>query len=146
MEAQGERKYSSYSFITSSLDGVSGQCHAPAAFYPRGKEPRYPLGRRLGGPQSRSKYRSWRKSPFLRLPVIEPWSPGHPVRCQTLYWLNYPCSWLNLVPVAEDGNRTSSHEVMPIHAFIQILNNFKTQCRLRIYLFIIKWRSLNYII
>jgi hypothetical protein len=34
--------------------GVSGQRHAPAALYPRGKDPRYPLDRRLGGPQSRS--------------------------------------------------------------------------------------------
>jgi hypothetical protein len=30
--------------------GVSGQRHAPAALYPRGKGPRYPLDRRLGGP------------------------------------------------------------------------------------------------
>jgi hypothetical protein len=36
------------------LMGVSGQHHAPAALYPRGKGPRYPLDRRLGGPQSRS--------------------------------------------------------------------------------------------
>jgi hypothetical protein len=28
---------------------VSGQRHAPAALYPRGKDPRYPLDRRLGG-------------------------------------------------------------------------------------------------
>jgi hypothetical protein len=28
-------RYSSYSFLTSALDGVSGQCHAPAALYPR---------------------------------------------------------------------------------------------------------------
>jgi hypothetical protein len=26
----------------------------PLSFYPRGKDPRYPLHRRLGGPQSRS--------------------------------------------------------------------------------------------
>jgi hypothetical protein len=51
--AWGERKYSSYSFSTSALDGVSGQRHAPAAFYPRGKDPRYQLYRRLDGPQSR---------------------------------------------------------------------------------------------
>jgi hypothetical protein len=53
-DAWGERRYSSYSFLTSALDGVSGQHHAPAALYPRGKDPRYPLYRRLGGPQSRS--------------------------------------------------------------------------------------------
>jgi hypothetical protein len=34
--------------------GVSGQRHALAALYPREKDPRYPLDRRLGGPQSRS--------------------------------------------------------------------------------------------
>jgi hypothetical protein len=43
---------SSYSFTTSALEGVSGQRHASAAFYPR-----YPLDRRLGGPQSRSGHR-----------------------------------------------------------------------------------------
>jgi hypothetical protein len=31
--------------------GVNGQHHAPAALYPRGKDPRYPLDRTLGGPQ-----------------------------------------------------------------------------------------------
>jgi hypothetical protein len=54
MEAQGERMYCSYSFSTSALDGVSGQRHAPAVIYPRGKDPQYPLYRRLGRPQSRS--------------------------------------------------------------------------------------------
>jgi hypothetical protein len=39
------------------LMGVSGQHHAPAALYPRGKDHRYPLYRRLGGPQSRSGHR-----------------------------------------------------------------------------------------
>jgi hypothetical protein len=34
--------------------GVSGQHHAAAALYPRRNDPRYPLDRRLGGPQSRS--------------------------------------------------------------------------------------------
>jgi hypothetical protein len=29
--AKGESSYSSYSFLTSALDGVSGQRHAPAA-------------------------------------------------------------------------------------------------------------------
>jgi hypothetical protein len=30
----GGEEYSSYSFSTSALDGVSGQCHAPAALLP----------------------------------------------------------------------------------------------------------------
>jgi hypothetical protein len=51
--AGGKRMYSSYSFTTSALDGVSGQRHAPAALYPRGKNPQYPMYRRLGGPQGR---------------------------------------------------------------------------------------------
>jgi hypothetical protein len=49
MEAQ--RMYSCYSFMTSALDWVSGQCHALAVLYPQGKDPWYPLYRRLGGPQ-----------------------------------------------------------------------------------------------
>jgi hypothetical protein len=34
--AWGERRYSSYSFMTSAVDGVSGQHHAPTALYPPG--------------------------------------------------------------------------------------------------------------
>jgi hypothetical protein len=52
MEAQGKRRYSSYSFTTSAIDGVSGQRHAPGALYPQGKDPWYPLNRRLCGSQS----------------------------------------------------------------------------------------------
>ena len=44
--------YSSTLSLTSALDGVGGQRHAPAAL-PPGKT-RYPLYRRLGGPQGRS--------------------------------------------------------------------------------------------
>jgi hypothetical protein len=36
MEAQGGDDYSSYSFTTSALDGVSSQRHALAALYPQG--------------------------------------------------------------------------------------------------------------
>jgi hypothetical protein len=39
IEAQGERRYSSYSFWTSAVDGVSCQRHASAALYPQGKTP-----------------------------------------------------------------------------------------------------------
>jgi len=41
-----------YTFLTSALE-VSGQHHATGRFT-RGKEPRYPLNRRLGGPQGSS--------------------------------------------------------------------------------------------
>jgi hypothetical protein len=53
--------------------GVSGQRHAPAALYPRRKDPRYPLDRRLGGPQSRSGRRDEKKNP-LPQSGIEPQS------------------------------------------------------------------------
>jgi hypothetical protein len=59
--------------------GLSGQRHAPAALYPRRKDPRYLLYRRLGGPQNRSGHRGLRKNP-LPLPEIEPRSPGRPAR------------------------------------------------------------------
>jgi hypothetical protein len=48
---------------------VSGQLHAPAAL-PPGKAPRYPMDRRLGGPQSWSGRRGVEKN--LALPGIEP--------------------------------------------------------------------------
>jgi hypothetical protein len=62
-------------------------------FNTRLKDPRYPLYRELGGPQSRSEHRGYRKNP---LPGIEPRSPGHPVLSQTLNWLSYPLLHLAL--------------------------------------------------
>jgi hypothetical protein len=41
-------EYSSYSFTTSALDGVSGQRHAPAALYSRGKGPQVPTEQKAG--------------------------------------------------------------------------------------------------
>jgi len=49
---EGEQMYSSTLPSTSALDGVCGQRHSPAAL-PPGKT-RYPLYRRLGGPQGRA--------------------------------------------------------------------------------------------
>jgi hypothetical protein len=64
--AWAERSYSSYSFTTSALDGVSDQRYALTALYPRIKDPPYPLGRRLGGPQSRARHKSLEeKSPCV---------------------------------------------------------------------------------
>jgi hypothetical protein len=48
-------------FLTSALAGVSDQFHAPATL-PREKSPRYPLDRKLGGPQSRSGRRGEEKN------------------------------------------------------------------------------------
>ena len=44
--------YSSTLSLTSALDGLGGQLHAPVALPP--EKTRYPLYRRLGGPQGRS--------------------------------------------------------------------------------------------
>ena len=60
--------YSSTLFLTSVLDGVGGQRHAPAAL-PPGKT-RYPLYRRLGGPQSRS----GRVRKISLPPEFDPWT------------------------------------------------------------------------
>jgi hypothetical protein len=53
----GERRYSSYSFTTSALDGGEWSATRPGRALPLGNGPLYPLYRRLGGPQSRSGHR-----------------------------------------------------------------------------------------
>jgi hypothetical protein len=55
---------------------VSGQLHAPAAF-PPGKEPRYPLYRRLSGPRAvldavMRKIPSPRRESNPRTPIVQP--------------------------------------------------------------------------
>jgi hypothetical protein len=47
-EAQGERRYSSYSFMALALDGVSCQRHALTVFYLRGKDPPVPIVQEAG--------------------------------------------------------------------------------------------------
>jgi hypothetical protein len=68
-----KRKYSSYSFLTSALDGGEWSASRPGRALPRGKDPRYPLYRRLGGPQSRSEHVGEEK---IRTMVVQPviWS------------------------------------------------------------------------
>jgi hypothetical protein len=56
-EAQGERMYSSYSFTTSALDRGEWSASRPRRAIAPWKDPRYPLYRRLCGPQSRSGHR-----------------------------------------------------------------------------------------
>jgi hypothetical protein len=75
--------YSSYSFTTLTLD-VSGQRHAPAAFYPPGKGQPVTIVQEAG----RAPEPFWTQrleENLLPLPRIEPRSPGRPVRSQTLY-------------------------------------------------------------
>jgi hypothetical protein len=47
-------RYSSTQSLTSTLDGAEWSASCPAALHPRKPPTRYPLDRRLGGPQSRS--------------------------------------------------------------------------------------------
>jgi hypothetical protein len=52
--AWGGEEVQLYSFLTSALDGGEWSASRPCRALPWGKDPRYPLNRRLGGPQSRS--------------------------------------------------------------------------------------------
>jgi hypothetical protein len=48
---EGEDEVEPQLIFNSSLDGVNGQRHTPAAFYPQGEDPLYSADRRLSGPQ-----------------------------------------------------------------------------------------------
>jgi hypothetical protein len=76
-------RYSSTLSLTLALDEGGWSTSLPGRFTP-GKETRYPLYRRLGGPQGRSE----------RLPKISPptgiRSPDRPARSESLYRLRYP--------------------------------------------------------
>jgi hypothetical protein len=52
-----ERRYSAYSFLTSALDGAEWSASCPSHVLPPGKDSRYLLDRRLGGPQTWSGHR-----------------------------------------------------------------------------------------
>jgi hypothetical protein len=68
---------------------VSGQLHAPAALH-KGKKPRYPVDRRLGGPQSRSKHGVEEKNSHPQPGIYNTRSSDRPARSKSLYWLSYP--------------------------------------------------------
>jgi hypothetical protein len=55
---------SSYSFMTSALDAGQWSASRPGRALPRGKDPLYPLDRRLGELQSRSGHGGLWKNPF----------------------------------------------------------------------------------
>jgi hypothetical protein len=57
-------RYSSYSFTTLALDGGERSASHPVALYTWGEDPRYPLDRRLGGPQSQSGSRRLEEKSF----------------------------------------------------------------------------------
>jgi hypothetical protein len=98
--ASEERRYSSYSFTTSALDGVSDQRYSPYRGLAPGKRHSVAIvggwmGPRVGlDTEARGKILS-------PLPGIEPQSAGRPAHSQTLYWLSYPadnvmCNWIKI--------------------------------------------------
>jgi hypothetical protein len=64
--------------------GVSGQRHAPAALYPRGKDPGTHCTRGWVGPRAGLDTEAKGKT-LSPLPGFESRSPGRPARSQTLY-------------------------------------------------------------
>ena len=80
---QGEKRYSSTLFLTSALEWGEVSASRPSRTLPPGKT-RYPLYRRLGGPQGRSgQVRKISPPTGIR-------SPDRPARRQSLYRLRYP--------------------------------------------------------
>jgi hypothetical protein len=69
--------------MTTALEGGEGSASRPGRFLPPGKT-RYPLYRRLGGPQGRSG-QAQKISPPTGIR-----SPNRPARSQSLYRLSYP--------------------------------------------------------
>jgi hypothetical protein len=61
---KGKRKCSAYSFLTSALDGSEQSASCPSCPLPLGKDHRYPLDRKLGGPQSWSGYKRIEEKSF----------------------------------------------------------------------------------
>jgi hypothetical protein len=115
--AWGERRHSSYSFLTSALDRGEWSASRPAGALPRDKDTQYPLYRRMGGPQCRSGHRGYRKNPSP-LPGIEPRSPARPVRGQTVYWLSYLSS-LFWECKEKNSNATDSNYISPLHWVVE---------------------------
>ena len=71
------------SFMTAALEGGEGPASRPGRSLPPGKN-RYPLYRRLGGPQGRSgKVRKISSPTGIR-------TPDRPTRSESLYRLSYP--------------------------------------------------------
>jgi hypothetical protein len=82
----GERRYSSYSFLTLALDEVSGQRHVSAALKPPSSP--VPIGQEAGwAPES-----VWTQKLEENYCLFRGSNPDCPVHNQTLYWLCYPDS------------------------------------------------------
>ena len=93
---KGRWRYSSTLYLTSALDWGEWSTSRPCRTLPPAKT-RYPLYRRLGGPQGRSG-RVRKVSPPTGIR-----SPDCPTRSKSLYWLTYPdpplfCGYWKLFP------------------------------------------------
>jgi hypothetical protein len=88
---QGERMLSSYSFLTSAIDGGEWSASRPDRALPREKDPRYTLDRRLGGPQSWSGKEARGNILYLR-PGSNPYRSLVESVVRHYYRLNYPGS------------------------------------------------------
>jgi hypothetical protein len=80
----GEIMYSSYSCMTSALDGVSGQSHPGHALSP-GKGPPVPIVQEAGWAPEPVWTQTLEGKSLASLPGIKPRSPSRPVHSQTLY-------------------------------------------------------------
>jgi hypothetical protein len=94
--AWGERRYSSYSYLSLALDGGEWSASRPGRALPPGKEPPVPIGQEAG----------WAPVPVWTQRLGEKSSAsvgdrnlGHPARSQSLYWLSYRGSFLFPYPV-----------------------------------------------
>jgi len=72
--------------MTMALEGGEGSVSRPGRSLPPGKT-RYPLHRRLGGPQG------WSGQVLKISPPSGIWSLDCPARSQSLYWLHYPAHY-----------------------------------------------------
>jgi hypothetical protein len=78
MKAYGGVDVLIHVFLISALVGSQEVSYTPRTLYPRGKSPRYPLDRRLGGPQNRSGRRGEEENlaaTGTRTPTSQPSSP-----------------------------------------------------------------------
>jgi hypothetical protein len=103
--------------------GVSGQHHAPAALYPRGKDPRYPLYRRLGGPQSRSGHKRLEEKSFApagdRTPIARSSSP----------LVRHYTAWANPAPTKNRNQSLSPVNTIMSSRIPWMICDFFTNCQ-----------------
>jgi len=112
---QKEQRYSYILFLSSALDGGERLTPHPGRFTP-GKETRYPLYRRLGGPQGRS-------GRVGNSPITGIRSPDRPASCESLYRLSHrgSLSYVNLyAPCIQYIGQTTPQ----IMLFIYLVNKY----------------------